>query len=348
MYNFSTGPVDLHPAVVQALGEPPISHRSPEGMALLQTLAKTLSQKVGVQETFVVTGSGTLVNEVMLWQIKQQGGTGLIFSNGEFGERLRDQADRINLPYTAWQQEWGTALDLDLLREKLRTHQPAWLLCCHCETSTGLIQPLRQMVDLCQAFGCQVFVDCMSTFGAMPLSLAGVAMATASSSKGVGALAGLGLVFSNLKIMSPAIHRPPKYLDLAVYQQYDGVPFTISCNLARALLVAVNLNMNNHRWQELEQQSRFIYEFLQEAELLAVTGAGSPVMTLAPKTGTSLVLGEAMEKQGISLSFRSQYLQARNWLQVALFGQYSPDEIAFLVETLQAETRMAKPQRIIR
>ena len=52
-------------------------------------------------------GSGTLANDVIAGQLSLLGEPGLILSNGEFGERLMDQAWRFNLKFDSVEFPWG-------------------------------------------------------------------------------------------------------------------------------------------------------------------------------------------------------------------------------------------------
>ena len=86
--NVSTGPVGITRQVQKALQEPPLSHRSIAFRNLYDQTTAFLSYSFHVRETYLLTGSGTLANEVMLQEIKCTEGKGLILSNGEFGNRL--------------------------------------------------------------------------------------------------------------------------------------------------------------------------------------------------------------------------------------------------------------------
>src|SRR5215218_8895501 len=95
--NLSTGPVGITAQVQQALAAPSISHRSPAFINQYRQSVEMLCSAFNVNEAFILTGSGTLANEAMLWQIRLQNKRGLILSNGEFGLRLISQAKRLGI-----------------------------------------------------------------------------------------------------------------------------------------------------------------------------------------------------------------------------------------------------------
>src|SRR5690606_30054205 len=147
---------------------------------------------------YLLTGSGTLANEVMLNEIKNKNQKGLILSNGEFGNRLIAQAWRHQILFDTYSIDWGKKFDTATIKKKLEQNDIHWILFCHCETSTGIINELQTIIELGKSFRCACFVDCMSTVGTMPLDLSGVSMATASSGKGLASVPGLAIVFSNM------------------------------------------------------------------------------------------------------------------------------------------------------
>ncbi len=99
MINFTTGPVAILPAVTQALTSEPLSHRSQACQNLYQSTTAAICEKMHARNTYIMTGSGTLANEVMIAQISQLGKHGLILSNGEFGNRLIEQARRQQVSF---------------------------------------------------------------------------------------------------------------------------------------------------------------------------------------------------------------------------------------------------------
>ena len=93
---------------------------------------------------------------------------------------------------------------------------------------------VHELREVAERYGARLALDTVSSIGTVPLDLRGVALATASSAKGLGAIAGLALVLTQ-DIPAIAPEFLPRYLDLGLYLNGDGVPFTGSSPLVGAL-----------------------------------------------------------------------------------------------------------------
>jgi aspartate aminotransferase-like enzyme len=328
--NLTTGPVQISKKVAAAFSEPAISHRSAEFLQLYRATIEILCMAFQTKYVHILSGSGTLANEAMLQEIKHIGGKGLILSNGEFGNRLIDQANRNGLVFTPVAIEWGLHLNLAELEQIVSEQMPQWVLFCHCETSTGVINDLDKITAITQKYGCMCFVDCMSTIGTTPLDLSKVSMASASSGKGLASIPGLALVFSNRETeVKPHV---PIYLDLGYYQWKEGIPFTISSNLVKALHASLSIKLRSIQY-ELTQEFGFqIYDALERHSAVPFSNARSKVFTLVLNEPATVI--DHMKAQGLLLSYESEYLKRRNWYQLAIFGHYTKEEMKKVVSAI--------------
>lgn len=331
--NVSTGPVQISKQVQQAFAATPISHRSIEFKKLYNNTARFLCAQLKVQKTYFITGSGTAANEAMIWQIKLSGGNGLILSNGEFGQRLIEQATRASLKFIDHKLLWGAAFDLQLIEIEIRKHNINWVLFCHCETSTGVLNDFDSISQVCARNNCLCFVDCMSTIGTYPLDLSGIAMATASSGKGLASIPGLAIIFSNIETISS--NQIPVYFDLGIYDKKEGIPFTLSSNLLYALHISTLKKLQNNQLSLIDQYSEDCFQLLNENNLLPFNKAGSKVFTVAqPNMAITNFIAD-LRREKIVVSSESAYLKERNWFQIAFFGYYEDVELDTVLNTLQ-------------
>ncbi len=333
--NFLPGPVPVHPEVSRALAAPAVSHRSALFGDLMSEMKARLSALVGLPHVQLLVGSGTLANDAVAGQLSLLGGRGLILSNGEFGERLIEQAGRFGLEFSPLRAEWGAPLPF--ARAAAIERPIDWLWAVHCETSTGVLNDLSRWTDFARERGAKLCVDAISSVGNTPVDLSGAWLATATSGKGLAAYPGLGLVFHRDQIApSP---RLPRYLDLGLWAREGGVPFTASSNLLAALGRALELRAvdDGCRRAALGSALRPRLEQLGFSVVAPIEDAAPWVLTLIPTEGESaFALGERLEGEGFLLSYRSGYLVRRNWLQVCLMGEHAAPTIDALVKRLVA------------
>jgi aspartate aminotransferase-like enzyme len=335
--SFLPGPVEVCESVRRAFAAPAVSHRSQRFLEDFRATQIALCALVNARHVQIFTGSGTHANDVVAAQLSLEPARGLILSNGEFGERLLDHAQRWGLAFQTVVAPWGEALDLREVERTLECDSSIrWLWAVHCETSTGLLNDFAQLKAICLRHDVKLCLDCISSIGTMPLDLSQVALASGASGKGLRSYAGLALVFHDC--LTAASPRLPRALDLGYCAQNAGVPFTLCSNLLCALKAAVEQISLDDRLQETTQLKRRLCQGLEQLGLERVaseveTSPAVITLALAPAISTQR-LGDALADKGIWVSYRSQYLQSRNWLQICLMGEYAPRVIERLLRCL--------------
>lgn len=336
--SFLPGPVDIASEVREAFDAHPVSHRAEAFHSELRQTKNLLRQLTQAQNVEILLGSGSLANDVVAGQLSLLDERGLILSSGEFGERLIDHATRFGLEFDAIQIEWGTAFDPEVIRQKLGS-QPnvKWLWGVHCETSTGVLNDLAMLQRICSEAQLKLCLDCISSIGTVPADLSQVYLASCVSGKGLGAFPGLSMVFYNHPIQ-PAPKRLPRYLDLGFCSAQEGIPFTHSSNLLAALHTALKRVNWPERYQKIIELSGALRSRLTAMgyKILATNAPTSPaVLTVAlPEGASSRQIGWQLQKAGYLLSYRSEYLVRRNWIQICLMGEFSQAHVDSLLDIL--------------
>jgi len=336
--NFLPGPVAVRREVRRAFEQAPESHRAESFKTDFQATRQVLCELVRAQHVELFLGSGTLANDVIGAQLSLLGGRGLVLSNGEFGSRLVDQARRFKLNFQALEFPWGEPLDMAEVRRKMvSVPAPAWVWCAHCETSTGVLNDLEALKELCAATGAKLCLDCMSSIGTMPVDLSGVYLASCASGKGLRSYPGVAMVFYHHEVQ-PAPDRLPRYIDLGYYAQQNGIPYTFSSNLLHALHAAVKHVDWEKRFTVLMETATTLRTRLIEIGFTLVasdTRTSPAVVTIAlPDELNSLKIGGLLQEAGYLLSCHSEYLRQRNWIQVCLMGECTLEKVVSLVNAL--------------
>jgi aspartate aminotransferase-like enzyme len=199
-----------------------------------------------------------------------------------------------------------------------------WIWCAHCETSTGVLNDIGMLGDLCKQSDLKLCLDGISTIGSCEVDLEAVYLASAVSGKGVGSLPGMAMVFCRDDVVS-GNRQLPKYFDLGYYREKQGIPFTISSNAIYALNAAVE----NGNWPvRFENARRWSEEIRREFEefglpVLAREGCRAPHITTfaLPEAISSLDIGKILADQDVLVSYLSEYLIKKNSIQICFMGE---------------------------
>ena len=335
--SYLPGPVDVHGEVRKAFEKGPVSHRSDMFMADFQLTRRLLGELTRAKRVEILLGSGSLANDAVCAQLSLLGEPGLIISNGEFGERLIDHGQRQRLPCELYQVGWGEPLDYSVIRRRLDANSSLrWIWATHCETSTGILNDLPQLQAIADAANRKLCLDCISSIGTVPVDLSRVYLASCVSGKALGSFPGLSMVFYNHEIApAPSL---PRYLDLGYCAAQSGIPFTHSSNLLYALQTALRRTCWTEKFDQLAEVARWLRTQLRALgfQIVAADAHASPaVVSIAlPPSVSSEKIGWRLYQQGYLLSYKSEYLLQRNWIQICLMGEWSRDNLETLPHVL--------------
>lgn len=337
--SFLPGPVAIHPDVARAFAQPAISHRSRVFERQLASVQQRLCHLTNAHHATLLLGSGTLANEAIAGQIAATEHSGVIVVDGEFGRRLTDHATRWSIPFATFERDWGTPWSLDELATYVRERPDVrWLWITLCETSTGVLRDLEALCAMCAACNIDLYLDAVSAVGAVPVDLRGVRMASAVSGKALGSYPGMAIVFHDGTVHEG--HKLPRYLDLALYDASNGVAFTQSSNLLAALDTALRRYDDEASMLEVVELAAWLRAQLQRMGLhvLIDDAAATPAVTTIALDGSlhARALGDQLRDAGFLVSYESNYLLARNWLQICLMGDFDRHNLERLVATLES------------
>ena len=280
----------------------------------------------------VLLGSATLGNDAVAAQLSLLGTHGVVVSNGEFGERLADHASRARLDFEHVKFEWGAPFDIAAIAERPFD----WLWIAACETSTGVLNDVAALEAICDSRGAKLCVDAVSAIGAVPLDLSNVWLATGASGKALASYPGLALVFHREPIAVSGVL--PRYLDLGIYAR-DGVPFTHSSNLVRALRAAVEGVDWTSRFEQTAAACAWLRRRLRPSRIhdrRRRRGAGpSHRHDRASAARPFRRAGAAIERAGFLIGHASTYLRQRNWIQICLMGEWPREVLPQLLRILK-------------
>jgi aspartate aminotransferase-like enzyme len=349
------GPVAVAPEVAAAWSAAPLYHRSPEFIELYEEIRQQLADLVRCPHVALLGGSGTLANEAVAACLAAdpEPGEGLILSNGEFGDRLVQQASRFGLLFQTLRWPWGKSWDLQQVVETLqRRPSVRWIWCVHLETSTGVLNDLPALVEALRGRGVRLCVDCVSSIGAVDLDLSSVYAATGVSGKSLGSFAGLAIVFASEELLRRVRRdRLPCYLDVPAHVECRGPRFTIPSTLLTALNQALRpyrshpSRMARYRhYAELGQEVRTSLRELGIDPLADETYAAPVITTFhVPDGSSSEEFVRRCRRWGFEIGGISRYLADRGLVQIATMGCVSRVDLRRFFEDLGCWLGKAAP-----
>ncbi len=199
--------------------------------------------------TVLLQGSGTYAVESMINSLCKKKDKILFLVNGEYGKRMLTIANNSRRDYEVLTFDNHLPIDVDAVEKKLKKDKDIDVVVfVHCETTTGVLNPLEAITRLVKSYGRKVLVDAMSSFAAYEIDMPGLDIdaLAASSNKCLEGLPGLSFVIAKKKLIeNRAGHSYSHSLDL--YDQYQGLyngcgkfRFTSPTNVLLALRQAID------------------------------------------------------------------------------------------------------------
>ena len=249
---FAPGPVEVPPAVLEAISRPVVHHRTDGFKELFLTVQQKLGRlaRVPDDDVLLLASSGTGAFEAGLLACVPAGGKVVSIGGGKFGERWAHMARRFGFQVVEIPVAWGHAVDPDRVSTGLVEHaDAAAVTITHSETSTGVLHDVEAVANAVRATApdALILVDAVTSMAVAPVEpvawgLDGVFF---GSQKGLMVPPGLGFAWLSERAWSRDRNLVPSfYLDLRKErekQAHGGTAYTPAVNLIYGLDVALDL-----------------------------------------------------------------------------------------------------------
>lgn len=147
--------------------------------------------------TVLLQGSGTYcVESALSCSITAQDKL-LIFANGAYGDRMGEIARYHHLNHVIVSLEETVQITPQLVQETLQKEQGVThVAVVHCETTTGILNPIEEIAAVVKTAGLQLIVDAMSSFGGIDIEVEklGIDLLVSSSNKCIQGVPGFGFI----------------------------------------------------------------------------------------------------------------------------------------------------------
>lgn len=200
---FTPGPLTTSRTVKQAMLRD-MGSRDREFIELIRDIRLRLLSVGGAGDGYasiLLPGSGTYALEAVVSTTVPPGGKLLVAVNGAYGRRLVKIAEVLRIPVTALPFPEDTPVDPAAVAGAIAS-DPAvtHVAACHCETTSGIMNPIGEIGEAAAAAKRVFVVDAMSSFGAVPVDVSGwgIDYLVSSANKCVEGVPGFAFVIARL------------------------------------------------------------------------------------------------------------------------------------------------------
>jgi len=225
---FTPGPLTTSESVKRAMLRD-LGSRDREFVEMVRKIRRRLLElgKVadGSYTAVLMQGSGTFAVESVISTVLARDGKLLVLLNGAYGHRMAKIARTLGIATETLVFPESRQVDPEETRQALR-RDPAitHVGTIHCETSTGIMNPVEEISRVVKEHGRVFLLDAMSSFGAVPVSLAdsGIDFLVSSANKCIQGVPGFGFVLARQDLLLEAENRA-RSLSLDLVSQWKGL-----------------------------------------------------------------------------------------------------------------------------
>ena len=277
------GPSNAHPRVLQAIAMRQVGHLDPSFIQVMDDVQDLLRYVWQIKDgfTLAISGTGSAAMEAAIANTVEPGDIVLIGVIGYFGERMVEIARRYGAEVHVIEKPWGEAFTTAELYSAVEKYRPAVLGLVHGETSTGVMQPLEEIGDLCHEFDCLLLVDAVTSLATAPFLFDEwkIDIAYSCSQKGLSCPPGLGPLAFGPRALDKIKNRTAPvrswYLDINLLIDYwDGnsrryhhtAPINMNYALREGLRLVAEEGLKT-RWARHLEIAEFFWDGLAELGL---------------------------------------------------------------------------------
>ncbi len=214
-----------------------------------KSLVSLATQHTGDYTSILLQGSGTYCVEAVIGSVIKPGDKLLILSNGAYGDRMGNIAEYHGISYDMLAFDETEQVSVSYVDDYLSHNaEITHVAVVHCETTTGVLNPLKEIAHLVKMYGKKLIVDAMSSFGGVPLDVheLGIDFLISSANKCIQGVPGFGFIIAR---RSELLHCKgvSKSLSLNIYDQWDAMEkghgkwrFTSPTHVVRAFKQAMD------------------------------------------------------------------------------------------------------------
>ncbi|MEA4921893.1 MAG: 2-aminoethylphosphonate--pyruvate transaminase [Eubacteriaceae bacterium] len=224
------GPATTTDTVKYAQVVPDICPREKEFGDIMKQMGKDLVKIVhGDLDKFTAvlfTGSGTINIDSTVSSLVPEGKKILVVNNGAYSGRGAEVAEYYHMDHVNLKLSITEPADPSKVEEAIKADKDiAVVYCCHHETGTGILNPIREIGAVAHKYNCTMVVDTTSTYAMIPIDMDkdNLDFIMASAQKGLMSMTGLSYVIGNTKKIEESKNFPTRSYYTNLYMQYHFI-----------------------------------------------------------------------------------------------------------------------------
>lgn len=271
----------------------------------------------------------------------------LVIENGFYGKRLNRIIETLGLDHQVLSGECFSSISEDQIERTIKNQSFSWVVMVHCETSTGVINPLAQWADLFKKNRLKIFVDAVSSFPVVPLDWSYGDVVVTTSGKCLQGPPGISILFFKEALLKPQrVPTIPWAYDL--YDQMNSLKTTGEWRFTPPIPLILGLNAALDYLNELGGPPCRLahYQHLEQLTLKSFEALG---LVLVRPPGTNLLPGllnfeeplegcwsKVLEKLALRNIFLYKgLLESQRTFRVCLWGDLTESHVQELIDSLQ-------------
>jgi len=183
------------PRVYEAMRQPVVGHLDPFFFQVADEIRSLLGYAFSTKNQFniAISGTGSSGMEAAVANLTEPGDKFALLTNGFFGDRIGDMANRHGGQVVKLAKPWGEPHDPQEARDFIRRERPRVVAFVQAETSTGMYNQAKPICEAAREVDALVIADCVTSLGGMPVLVDdnGIDVAYSCSQKGLGCPPGL-------------------------------------------------------------------------------------------------------------------------------------------------------------
>lgn len=224
------GPATTTDTVKYAQVVPDICPREKEFGAIMkkmgEDLVKIVHGDLNKYTAVLFTGSGTINIDSCVNSLVPEGKKILVLNNGAYSARAAEVAQYYHMDYVNLEMDITKPINLEKTEAAIKADDDiAVVYCCHHETGTGVLNPIREIGAIAHKYGKTMVVDTTSTYAMIPIDMDkdNLDFVMASAQKGLMSMTGLSYVVGNTAMIEASKDYPTRSYYTNLFMQYDFI-----------------------------------------------------------------------------------------------------------------------------